>query len=270
MPRAPRTDVGGLVYHVLNRANARTPLFDDDADYRQFTALLAEERSHLAMRLLAWCLMPNHWHVVLWPRADGDLGRFVRRLTQRHTQARHRRLGTTGQGHLYQGRYKAFLVQGDAHLVTMCRYVERNPLRAGLVASAADWPHGSLTQLRRRGPARLLDPWPLPRPAGWAEAVDRPETPQALEALRRSVQRGTPFGATVWVDAMADQYGLRSTLRPRGRPPRVRQQRGFLAAEHGDRFCGDAPMDLGHGVPVVPPHVPVRIGILVGPEPGLG
>ena len=89
------------------------------------------------MRLLAWCLMPNHWHLVLWPRADGDLGRFVRRLTQRHTQAWHRRHGTRGQGHLYQGRYKAFLVQDDAHLLTVCRYVERNPLRAGLVAAAA-------------------------------------------------------------------------------------------------------------------------------------
>ena len=228
MPRTPRTDVGGLVYHVLNRANARAPLFDDQVDYRQFTDLLAEERARAGMRLLAWCLMPNHWHLVVWPRADGDLGRFVRRLTQRHTQARHRRLGTLGHGHLYQGRYKAFLVQDDAHLVTACRYVERNPLRAGLVASAADWPHGSLTQLRRRGAARLLDPWPLPRPPRWAEAVDRPETPQELAALRRSVQRGAPFGAAGWVAVMAERYRLGSSLRPRGRAPAM-----AIAAEVG-------------------------------------
>jgi putative transposase len=219
MPRAPRTDVGGLVYHVLNRANARAPLFDDEVDYRSFTELLAEERARAGTRLLAWCLMPNHWHLVLWPRGDGDLARFIRRLTQRHTQARHRRLGTFGQGHLYQGRYKAFLVQDDAHLVTVCRYVERNPLRARLVTSAADWPHGSLAQRQRRGAGRLLDPWPLPRPARWAELVDRPETPPELEALRRSVQRGAPFGAADWVTAMADRHGLASTLRPRGRPP---------------------------------------------------
>lgn len=221
MPRAPRTDVGGLVHHVLNRANARTTLFDGVEDYRHFTSLMAEERERSGMRLLAWCLMPDHWHLVLWPRLDGDLGRFMRRLTQRHTQARHRQRGTLGQGHLYQGRYKAFLVQDDAHLLTVCRYVERNPLRAGLVATAADWPHGSLTQLRRRGATRLLDPWPLPRPAGWVHFVDRPETPLELEALRRSARRGAPFGDAPWVDAMADRYALRSTLRPRGRPPRM-------------------------------------------------
>ena len=206
---------------MLNRANARARLFDNKADYRRFTGLLAEERDGVGMRLLAWCLMPNHWHLVLWPRADGDLGRFVRRLTQRHTQARRRRRGTTGQGHLYQGRYKAFLAQDDAHRLTVCRYVERNPLRAGLVASAGDWPHGSLAHLRRRGTARLLDPWALPRPAGWAAAVDRPETPQELEALRRSVQRGAPYGSAGWVAAIADRHGLRSSLRPRGRPPRL-------------------------------------------------
>jgi putative transposase len=220
MRRVPRTDVGSLVYHVLNRANARAPLSDDEVDYRSFTELLAEERARSGMRLLAWCLMPNHWHLVLWPSADGDLARFVRRLTQRHTQARHRRHGTLGQGHLYQGRYKGFLVQDDAHLVTVCRYVERNPVRAGLVATAADWPHGSLAQRHRRGAARRLDPWPLPRPPGWAQLVDRPDTPQELEALRRSVKRGTPFGAADWVAAMAACHGLASTLRPRGRPPR--------------------------------------------------
>ena len=111
-------------------------------------------------------------------------------------------------------------MQGDAHLLTVCRYVERNPLRAGLVASARDWPHGSLAELPRRGAARLLDPWPLPRPPGWAAAVDRPETPLEIEALRRSVQRGTPYGEPAWVAAMADRFTLRSTLRPHGRPPR--------------------------------------------------
>ena len=173
------------------------------------------------MRLLAWCLMPNHWHLVLWPRADGDLGRFVRRLTQRHTQARHRRHGTLGQGHLYQGRYKAFLVQDDAHLVTVCRYVERNPLRAGLVAVGRRLAARLAGQLRRRGASRLLDPWPLSRPSGWAEAVDRPETPQELETLRRSVRRGAPFGGAGWVDGHGRPLRPASSLRPRGRPPKV-------------------------------------------------
>lgn len=219
MPRAPRTDLGGLAYHVLNRASAGAKLFAAADDYRRFTALLIEEREAVGMRVLAWCLMPNHWHFVLWPRRDGDLGCFVRRLSQRHAQAHHRWHGTTGRGHLYQGRYKAFLVQDDDHLVTVCRYVDRNPLRAGLVAHAGDWPYGSLAQLRRRR-GRVLDPWPLPRPQAWSRFVDRPETPQELEALRRSVQRGAPFGDGRWAALMAERHGLMASLRPRGRPRR--------------------------------------------------
>lgn len=104
VPPTLRTDVGGHVCHVLNRANGGTPLFDDQIDYRHFTELLAEERTHTGMRLLAWCVMTSHWHLGLWPRTDGDLGRFARRLTQRYTQFRHRRQGILGQGHLYHGR----------------------------------------------------------------------------------------------------------------------------------------------------------------------
>lgn len=221
MPRAPRTDLAGLVYHVLNRANGAGSLFAGIDDYDRFTTLLAEERAATGMRLLAWCLMPNHWHMVLWPHHDGDLGRFVRRLTQRHAQSHHRHHGTTGRGHLYQGRFKAFLVQDDAHLLTVCNYVERNPLRAGLVGRSADWPHGSLTRRHRRG-GRLTDSWPVTRPPGWAEVVDRAQTPQELEALRRSVQRGAPFGEPHWVALMAERHCLMSSIRPRGRPKRAR------------------------------------------------
>ena len=178
---------------MLNRANARRRC-STTRPTTAFTALLAEERARAGMRLLAWCLMPNHWHLVLWPRADGDLGRFVRRLTQRHTQAWHGRHGTLGQGHLYQGRYKAFLVQDDAHLLTVCRYVERNPLRAGLVAAAADWPHGSLASCAAAGraAARPLAATPARRlgrggrPARDAAGARRPAP---LGAARRPVRQ---------------------------------------------------------------------------------
>ena len=164
MARAPRTDVGGLVYHVLNRANARAPLFEDEADYRLFTALLAEERAHVGMRLLAWCLMPNHWHLVLWPRADGDLGRFVRRLTQRHTQAWHRRHGTPARAISTRAATRRSWSRTTRTCSPSAATSSATRCAPAWSPRPADWPHGSLAQLRRRGRARLLDPWPSPRP----------------------------------------------------------------------------------------------------------
>src|SRR6266850_1096513 len=102
------------------------------------------------MRVLAYCVMPNHWHLVLWPRADGDFSHYVGWLTLTHTQRWHAYQHTVGTGHLYQGRFKSFPVQTDEHVLTVCRYVERNPVRAGLVPQAEHWRWGSLWQWERR------------------------------------------------------------------------------------------------------------------------
>src|SRR4051794_40790811 len=96
------------------------------------------------MRILAWCLMPNHWHQILWPRADGELTEFVRWLTHTHTQRYHAHYHSSGTGHIHQGRFKSFPIECDPHLLMACRYVQRNALRANLVARAADWRYGSL------------------------------------------------------------------------------------------------------------------------------
>ncbi len=133
MGRALRAAAGGLVYHVLNRANARLPLFEKDGDYKAFERVLDEARNYCDVPLLTYCVMPNHWHLVVQPRADGDLSRFVGWLTLTHTQRWHAHYHAVGLGHLYQGRFKSFPIQEDDHLVTVCRYVERNPLRAGLL-----------------------------------------------------------------------------------------------------------------------------------------
>ena len=126
-----RTSAGGLLYHVLNRANARMRIFDTEKDYAAFERILAEAVRRTRMRLLAYCVMPNHWHLVAWPREDGDLSTFVGWLTLTHTQRWHAHRHSVGSGHVYQGRFKSFLVESDEHLWTVCRYVERNALRAG-------------------------------------------------------------------------------------------------------------------------------------------
>ena len=128
-----------MVYHVWNRAAGRLRLFKKDADYEAFGRVLVEAYRRHPIRVLDWCLMPNHWHFVVYPAADGEVTRFFRWLTHTHAMraVTHRR--AMGMGPMYQGRFKSLPVQRDEHLSTLLRYVQRNPLRAGLVRRARDW-----------------------------------------------------------------------------------------------------------------------------------
>jgi putative transposase len=220
MPRGSRCAPGGFVYHALNRAVARLPLFQKQGDYEAFERVLEEAHERYPIRILAYCLMTNHWHFVLWPEHDQELTGFLRWLTHTHTMRWHAHHNTSGSGHLYQGRFKAFPVENDEYLYTLLRYVERNPLRAGLVSSAESW-HWSSLQRWEHGNAKsrqLLANWPLPRPRNWSEHVNTPQTEAEIDVIRRSVQRGTPLGEATWQAEMAERLGLESTLRPRGRP----------------------------------------------------
>ncbi|MBI5757981.1 MAG: transposase, partial [Planctomycetales bacterium] len=177
MGRAKRADDGGMVFHVLNRANARATIFEKPEDYAAFERVLGEARERVDMRVLAYCLMPNHWHLVLWPRRDGDLSKFMGWLTLTHTQRWHAHHHTVGTGHLYQGRFKSFPVQDDEHFLTVCRYVERNALRANLAKRAEDWMWSSLWH-RRQGDdfaQRVLSAWPVPCPRQWLSHVHKPQ-----------------------------------------------------------------------------------------------
>jgi putative transposase len=179
------------------------------------------------LRLLAYCLMPNHWHLVLWPRRDGELGRFMQRLTTTHVRRWRLARGTVGEGHLYQGTYKSFPVQDDDHFLTICRYVERNPLRANLVSPAEAWRWSSLWRRCNRivsDDAPPLADWPIAPPRNWLQRVNRPETQEELAAVRMSITRGRPFGSHPWQQATAKRLRLESTFRPRGRPKRTAMQ----------------------------------------------
>jgi len=222
MGRPLRSAPGGYVYHVLNRANARMSIFDDAGDYEAFETVLAEAVQRTQMRLLAYCLMPNHWHLLAWPRTDDQLSRFVGWLTLTHTQRWHANRNSIGSGHLYQGRFKSFPMQSDEHFFTVARYVERNALRAGLVRRAERWRWGSLYRWLRGSTEdkALLATWPLPRKPQWVDHVNTAQTEAELDALRRSVQRGRPFGDDRWSKQAARRLGLESTFRPRGRPKR--------------------------------------------------
>ena len=210
--------MGGYVYHVLNRGAGRAELFNKHGDYAAFETILAEAADAVPMRLLAYCLMPNHWHLVLWPAQDNDLSRYLHWLTLTHTRRWHEHYRLTGTGPLYQGRYKSFPVQEDDHFFTVCRFVERNALRAGLVRRAEAWRWSSLWQRAQSQPAAWLSVWPLERPEDWTARVNRAETAAELARLQEAVRRGRPFGDERWCLRSADVLGLQSSLRPRGRP----------------------------------------------------
>jgi putative transposase len=148
----------------------------------------------------------------------------MQRLTTTHVRRWHLHRHSVGYGHLYQGLYKSFPVQQDEHLLTVCRYVERNALRAGLVGRAEDWAWSSLAvsrlsaaQVAAQGRPVLTD-WPVERPRQWLRVVNAAQTPAEEEALRRAVNRGRPFGGATWEKQAAGRLGLESTLRNRGRP----------------------------------------------------
>jgi putative transposase len=193
MPRSARHTPGGYVYHALNRATARLRLFRKPADYAAFLRVLDEALEEHPIRLLGYCLMPTHWHLVLWPECDDQLSTFLRWLTLTHAVRWHKHYHRGGSGHLYQNRFKAFAIETDEHLWTVVRYVERNPLRAGLVQRAEQWPWSSLSCRLAGGEvaARRLHGWPVACPVDWREWVNQVQRPSRLLALTaRSIRRG--------------------------------------------------------------------------------
>ncbi len=221
MPRTARVAPGGMVFHVLNRANARARIFAKDADYAAFERVMRETLARKPMRILGYSIMPNHWHLVLWPEHDGELGAFMQRLTTTHVRRWHLHRNSVGCGHLYQGTYKSFPIEADEHLLAVLCYVERNALRAGLVERAEDWRWSSLWRWRHPEVTHEVPPlaaWPVERPRQWLLQVNQPQPKAELEALQTAVHRGRPFGSAAWQAMTAEKLGLQSTFQPRGRP----------------------------------------------------
>ena len=226
MGRPQRVTQAGLVYHVLNRRVMRLPLFQKDADFLAFERVLGESLVRPdAPDLLAWCLMPNHWHLVVQAGKGTNLSTWMQRVTVTHTHRWHAHTHSAGEGPLYQGRFKSFPVQQDGHFLTLCRYVEANARRAKLVKRAEAWRWSSLWVRRNRQSAltRWLRPWPVDRPRNWLAAVNRPIEKEALQGVRQSLTRGVPMGDMPWNTRIARRLGLDITLRARGRPRKDRQ-----------------------------------------------
>jgi putative transposase len=216
MPRTSRASQGGYVYHVIDRGNARSTVFRKPQDEAALVRLMVEANRRRPRRLTGHGLLPNPFHLVLWPYADGDLSRGRQWLLTAHGRRyqRHYR----GSGHVGQGRFKAFPVEQDEHDLIVLRYGERNALRAEWVPRAADWPWCRLSQPAEARLAGLLSPGPVVPGRPGLEHVHGVETEAELQRLRQRVNRGTPFGSEGWTAATATALGLESSCRPRGRP----------------------------------------------------
>lgn len=225
MARQPRNAVDGGVYHAINRGNCRMDIFTKPGDFQAFLKLLEQGRQRFNMRICGYCLMDNHWHMVLRPHKGEDLSRFFAWVCTTHVRRWREHRGNTGEGHLYQGRFKSFLVQNNTHYLTVMRYIEANPLRAGMVKRAEAWPWSSLGGAAGSDQTRVqLADWPVRRPDHWTEQVNRALDATTLERLHQSIARNRPFGDDEWTARTARRYALESTLRNPWRPRKSQEK----------------------------------------------
>ena len=216
MPRPPRLIFANQCYHVINRANGRAEIFHEAADYSAFITLMSSAQERVNLPILAACLMPNHFHLVVQPSGEDDISHWMRWLLTTHVRHHHAKYKTSGR--LWQGRFKSFHIQDDHYLLSVLRYVERNAQRAKLVARAEDWRWGSSNwRVEKHSPLMLSAP-PLELPKYWIEYVNMPQTAAELDAIRTSVNRQRPFGDPAWVESQAREAGLEQSLFNVGRP----------------------------------------------------
>ena len=189
-----------MIYHVLNRANGRRSIFETQQDFAAFIKVVAESLIVVPTRLLAYCVLSNHWHFVIWPERDGQLSALLHQITTTHVRRWHRFHNSDGEGHVYQGPFKSFPVQDDEHFYSVCRYVERNAVRANLTTRVEGWVWCSCWARRHVGDSRSLHlaNWPLALTDDWVDWVNQPLTQPELRSLRTSARRGRPYGESAW------------------------------------------------------------------------
>jgi putative transposase len=215
MPRIQRALQDDGFFHVLNRGNAKKIVFHNTLDYSRFLDNMKTSRENYPIDLFAYCLMPNHFHFIVRPNVAQYLSKWMHLLLTKYVRYYHKKHNSSG--HIWQGRFKSFLIQDDDHLVTVLRYVEGNPVRAGLVNSSVEWKWVSLNERWNRNTDILSDIDLIGPPKEWTDYVDTPLTEAELEKARTSVNRQTPFGDDEWTRRVCKDYGLNHTVR-RGRP----------------------------------------------------
>ena len=228
MGRLPRAIEEGLTYHAINRGNNRADVFVDDDDRLAFLQALATTRQRYPFRLFGYCLMTNHFHLLLRPEPGQSISRILQSLTVTHTWRYHKRHRTSG--HVWQGRFKSPVIQDDMHLLVVLRYIEANPLRAAMVADPADYRWSSYPHHGLGREDTLLSGFPewdelgateAERRRRWRAKVRGMQPEDELTAVRASVRTGRPLGEPGWTEKIAALLKLDLSPRSRGRPRKM-------------------------------------------------
>ena len=222
MARLARVVVPGYPHHITQRGNRRLPTFYSDADYEAYLALLAEQCAAHGVRIWAWCLMPNHVHLIAVPEWAEGLAPAVGRAHWRYT--RHVNFREGWRGHLWQGRF-ASCPMDAAHTLAAARYVERNPVRAGLVKRAWQWPWSSAAaHVAGTGDALIAPGGPLAAEVtDWPDFLRTADDEATLETLRRHARTGRPLGDAGFIARLEADLGRR--LRRRKPGPKAKGKR---------------------------------------------
>jgi putative transposase len=229
MPRPLRVFPDGIPQHIVNRGNRRATVFTDAADFLGFLAALADAADRTTVRLVAFCLMPNHWHLVLWPVRGCEVSAYMQLAMNAHIRDLQRRHGTTGTGHIYQGRFKNSAILSERQFVNVCRYVEANPVAAGLVRRAEEWRWSSLVLDGPAEDVRILTPWPCPRPRPWLAEVNRPQSAAIERQIKRNLRRRSDIARALprWTDPKVAGTFVEKCQPPHFTDPRMH---GFMDA----------------------------------------
>lgn len=225
MPRHPRLVIIGYPHHVILRGNNKSAIFHSDEDGRFFIASLKRAKEKSRSQIYAYCLMPNHLHLIISPSTENGLCDMMQSLGRRyvrHINDKYKRTGT-----LWEGRFKSSLISKDEYLLTCNRYIELNPVRAKIVKRPGDY-HWSSYGFKAEGkrddlvdldPAyQALGKTPEERRSAYKTMFDESQDDLAFNAIRHATQKGGIFGDKTFIEKMAKLTGRECVLRSRGRP----------------------------------------------------
>lgn len=220
MPRYARQLIDRGYYHVINRGNGKQTIYHDTQDYSYFLHSAVYAKNAIPIDIYSYCLMPNHYHFVVRPQRSSNLSRWIHRIMTKFNYYHQNRYTTVG--HLWQGPFKDFLIEDEYHLVNVLKYVEANPMRAGLASASAEWRWSSLSERFSARHYLLSDHFPITLPEDWKDFVDSPFDEEIMEKLHKSLKCQKPFGNDEWVKSVCLDFGLRNRTRARGRPKKER------------------------------------------------